>query len=100
MQLRLTPEHPDVIRAKRTISELEARVAHEGVVAKPGDTASALTAMVPPEVAAQRERLRQSRIEIESLEREIARKEAEETRLRATSAEYQRRIEEIELSKQ
>ena len=48
-----------------------------------------------PEVAARRERLRQSRAEIDSLERQIAFKEAEEKRLRDTLATYQRRIEEI-----
>ena len=94
--LRLKPEHPDIVRSKRIIGELEARVAREAAAPKPAaDTLAAVQVPPSPEVAARRERLRQSRAEVDSLERQIAFKEAEEKRLRDTLAVYTRRIEEI-----
>ena len=93
--LRLTPEHPDVARAKRLIAELEARIA-SGAGSGGGEASdSTITAPVTPELAARRERVRQGRAEIDSLERQIVFKESEEKRLRDTLAMYQRRIEEI-----
>jgi polysaccharide chain length determinant protein (PEP-CTERM system associated) len=95
LQLRLTDEHPDIIRTKRIIAELEARVAEEAVgkPASPEGGSAPLT--LSPEVVTRRERLRQARAEIDSLARQIVFKEAEEKRLRETLALYQRRIEEI-----
>ena len=97
--LRLKPEHPDVARAKRIIAELEARVAQEASEAKTieGRPAVAQAPAPPPspEAAARRERLRQMRADVESLDRQIAFKETEEKRLRDTLAVYQSRIEQI-----
>jgi polysaccharide chain length determinant protein (PEP-CTERM system associated) len=94
MLLRLTPEHPDVARAKRLIAELEARAAEEAARPAPAPGVPA-AAPVSPELAAKRERLRQTQAEIDSLQRQISFKESEEKRLRETLALYQRRIEEI-----
>ena len=87
---RLRPEHPDVIRAKRLIADLEVRAAAEPesrtVAAMPAST---------PEDSQRRERLREMAAEIESLDRQTQFKQADEGRLRSLVAEYQRRIEAV-----
>lgn len=94
--LRVKPEHPDVGRTKRIIAELEARVAQEASEAKSTEGSAQVTqAPLSTEAAARRERVRQMRADIESLERQIAFKETEEKRLRETLAVYQIRIEQI-----
>lgn len=91
LELRLRSEHPDVIRARRLVDELEAKAATE-----PADASEAEAAPPTlPEEAQRRERLRQMRAEIESLDRQVHFKETEERRLRALAAEYQRRIEAV-----
>jgi len=92
MELRLTPQHPDIIRTKRMIRELEETV----------KTAAAASASAPaPPVgislleSQRRERLSQQRAEIESLDRQLQFKEAEEKRLRGVLASYQGRIEAV-----
>jgi polysaccharide chain length determinant protein (PEP-CTERM system associated) len=96
LELRYTPDHPDVIRAKRLVAELEPKAKAEAdalsSVPAGGDTASPPTATADP---AKREQLRQMRAEIESLDRQVAFKESEEQRLRTEIAEYQRRIEAV-----
>src|SRR5204863_4436164 len=92
LQLRLTPEHPDVIRLKRRITGLKQRA-----------EAESLAAPLSPESAAprtsaeilQRNRERALQLELESLDRQIANKRAEEQRLRGLSASYQARIEAV-----
>jgi polysaccharide chain length determinant protein (PEP-CTERM system associated) len=91
LQRRLEPEHPDVIRARRVIAELEVKVAAEAAAPKSADAAVTTT----PAEAQRRERLRQMAAEIESLDRQIQFKESEEVRLRSIAGEYQRRIEAV-----
>jgi polysaccharide chain length determinant protein (PEP-CTERM system associated) len=91
---RLTPEHPDIVRTKRLIAELEATVAKE-VVPTNDATVAPSTAAASPEDAARRERLLHMRAEIESLDRLTQFKESEERRLRDLVGEYQRRIEAV-----
>lgn len=87
LELRYKPDHPDVVRAKRLVAELEPKAAE----AAGGSTGGAALSGDP----ARRERLRQMSAEIESLERQIAFKESEEQRLRGEIAEYQRRVEAV-----
>ena len=94
LELRLKPEHPDITRTKRLISELEKRVAEEATVAKSAVPVSK-PIVVSPEQIARAERARQMRAEIESLDRQIQFKEVEEQRQRGQLAEYQKRIEEV-----
>jgi polysaccharide chain length determinant protein (PEP-CTERM system associated) len=92
LELRLKPEHPDIARTKRLISELETRVAGgqaEGTKEPP------VPATPTQEQTVRKERLAQMRAEMESLDRQIGFKEAEEQKQRATLAQYQRRIEEV-----
>jgi polysaccharide chain length determinant protein (PEP-CTERM system associated) len=94
LELRLKAEHPDVIRAKRVIGDLEEKLAGEttadrkegGLPAVTGETA---------EQANRRARLQQMRADIESLDRQIRFKETEERRIRETLADFQSRIEQV-----
>jgi polysaccharide chain length determinant protein (PEP-CTERM system associated) len=94
LQLRLKPDHPDIVRANRMIAELEAKAAEEeaAAVAAGGEAAPPVTTTNALELQ-RRERLRNQRAEIESLDRLTAFKEAEERRLRALVADYQQRLE-------
>jgi len=90
LSLRLTPEHPDIVRVKRLIEEFERKVEAEPENPSNPSTASARTESL--QEAQRRERLRQMRAELESLDRQIAFKESEELRLRGSVSDYQSRI--------
>lgn len=95
LETRYRPDHPDVLRARRRIDELEPKAAAEvasAAAAAAGDGAAALPVDANP---TQRESLRQMRAEIESLDRQIGFKDSEERRVRAEIAEYQRRVEAV-----
>jgi polysaccharide chain length determinant protein (PEP-CTERM system associated) len=93
LELSRTPEHPDIARAKRMIGDLEKKAAAEAASIKSGETPS--VAFVSPQDQLIRERIRQMRAEVESLDRQIQFKEAQENSLRGRVGEYQRRIESI-----
>jgi protein tyrosine kinase modulator len=88
MLMKLTPEHPDVIRLKRTIAELQKRADVEAAE-RP---ISAPRPLSPAETA-RRNRLKEMNSEIENIDRQMATKLNEEKRLRGIQAEYQKRIE-------
>jgi protein tyrosine kinase modulator len=92
MQLRLTPEHPDVIRLKRRITGLKQRAEAESLSAPLSPESSAPTT---PAQVLQRNRERALQLELESLDRQITNKRAEELRLRKLAAGYQARIEAV-----
>ncbi|MGE3844178.1 MAG: GumC family protein, partial [Vicinamibacterales bacterium] len=94
LQLRLTPVHPDILRAKRQITELERLVAADEA-ARPLSPESTGPPPATPEEARRRDRLRQMSAELESLERQIAFKEGEEKRLREQVGQYQARLEAV-----
>ena len=79
LQLRLTPEHPDVIRLKRRITGLKQRAEAEALAAPLSPES---TAPRTPAEMLQRNRERALQLELESLDRQIANKRAEEQRLR------------------
>jgi protein tyrosine kinase modulator len=91
LQLRLKDEHPDVIRMKRLIGELEQKAEQEALQQplSPGSNSAPLT----PAETQRRNRLRELETELASLDRQIAGKTAEESRLRAMSGQYQSRVE-------
>lgn len=92
MEQRLTPEHPDVIRAKRLIADLEKLAAEEADV-RPLEGREPR----PPTLAqrARENRLAELRLDLESLNRDIAGKEEQEQRLRASIATYQSRVQAV-----
>ena len=100
MELRLSPKHPDVIRVRRMVEDLERQVA----------AADAVQGLQPPPLLAldagqdrpasqdetrRRDRLREMKSEIESLGRQIAFKEGEEKRLREQVGAYQARLDAV-----
>jgi polysaccharide chain length determinant protein (PEP-CTERM system associated) len=91
LEMRLTPQHPDVIRAKRTLRDLEAKLAAQTQAAGPPPAEPA--PVVDPGVRQRQNRTKQLRADIQSLDRQIASSEAEERKLRESAAEYQRRVE-------
>jgi uncharacterized protein involved in exopolysaccharide biosynthesis len=86
---RLKEGHPDLRRQRRIVADLRARVAAEP---KPESGTPSGSAGLTTEEVQRRERLNGYQAEIESLDRQIAFKEAEERKLRATIAEYQGRL--------
>jgi polysaccharide chain length determinant protein (PEP-CTERM system associated) len=89
LELQLTAEHPDVVRAKRAIQELEGRARAEGV------PQSADGGVLSPAEVERRERLQQLESQLARLDRQIADKERTIPRLRESMAVYQARINNI-----
>jgi protein tyrosine kinase modulator len=89
LELRLKPEHPDVIRMKKIVSDLEAEAKAEELrrPLSPGEGPA-----TSPEEAARQKRVREAKAELQTLESEIASKEAEERRLRGVMGAYQARL--------
>ena len=85
---RLTPKHPEVLRMKRAIAELQRRVDTES-----GERPVSADPPASAAEKARRARLDESKAEMANLDRDIASKTAEEKRLRVVLAEYQRRLE-------
>jgi len=86
LELRLTPAHPDIVRVKRLIADLEAKVAAEA--ADPSAAARPLSAS---------ERARKNRIDElsaqrDNLDRDIAAKQQQMKHLQGVIAEYQARV--------
>jgi polysaccharide chain length determinant protein (PEP-CTERM system associated) len=94
LELRLKPEHPDIRRMKRVISDLEKKAEAESLqqpLSQP-ETAAPVRA-ASPEESQKRARVSEMSAEIDSLSRQIQFKEAEERRIRAVIGGYQARIE-------
>jgi polysaccharide chain length determinant protein (PEP-CTERM system associated) len=87
LEARLKPEHPDVGAARRKVRDLEARLAAEPTPS-PAPVARPSSASAPSQP-----RLRGLEAEMQNLDRQIAAKEKEETRLRGVMATYQARVE-------
>jgi polysaccharide chain length determinant protein (PEP-CTERM system associated) len=93
LESRLTAEHPDVMRAKRLVRDLETKVA-AGVRAMPAQTTAAVAPIrVSAAEATRLARLRNQQSEMSNLDRQIASKETEEKRLRGVMMNYQARVE-------
>ncbi len=93
MALRLKPQHPDIVRMNRVIKELEVKAEQEALQAPVSGGAGPRA--VSPAQAARERRVRELRLEIETLDRQIAGKQREEQRLRGVVADYQARVEAI-----
>jgi len=102
LELNRTADHPDIRRTKSLIARLEAQVEQDAAAAAAAAAAAgpsgAPAALAVPATAAQNarsERLAQMAAEIESLQRQIAFKEAQEQPLRDRLSQVQQRIEQV-----
>jgi polysaccharide chain length determinant protein (PEP-CTERM system associated) len=93
-ELRLTPEHPDVIRMRRVVTELQQRAESEALAA-PLSAAAAPAPAAPrtPAQIAKANRVKEFKGELDNLDRQIAAKQAQEQRLRQVAEQYQARVE-------
>ena len=89
VELKLKPEHPDVKKQRRTVDELEKRVAAQKLEGTLTSRPTAAVAIDP----VKRKRLLEARADLENLDRQIQGKLAEESRLRGLVGMYQSRIE-------
>ena len=92
MQLRLKPEHPDVVRMQRLIRDLENKAETEATQAPLSPGAPGVRPRTPAE-AARSGRLRELRLEVESLKKQIVEGQTEEKRLRGLMQVYQSRAD-------
>jgi polysaccharide chain length determinant protein (PEP-CTERM system associated) len=90
LELRLTPQHPDVIRARHLVEDLEKK-AEEEASPDPNGRIKPLTAT---EIA-RRNRVKELQAEIDSLDRQIAKKGGDEAELRGTLQMYRARVEAV-----
>jgi polysaccharide chain length determinant protein (PEP-CTERM system associated) len=89
MQTRLTPQHPDILRMKRVIADLQKKADAEAL-AKP------VSPDGPVMTAAERlkkNRLAELKAELEKIDKQLAARQDLEQHLRASLATYQKRIE-------
>jgi polysaccharide chain length determinant protein (PEP-CTERM system associated) len=91
MELRYTPEHPNIINAKRQIAELEKKVEQEQLAQPLSPSAPQAPVAIVDRVRANR--LRELKSQLQQLDSQIANKNAEEARLRGTVAMYQSRVD-------
>lgn len=89
LETRLKPEHPDVVRMKRLVADLQKKVEAEALTAPLSDTATQADPVDPT----QRRKVQGLRAELEKIDRQIAQKEEEEKRLRGVTGAYQGRVE-------
>jgi len=81
MELRLKADHPDVVRMKRMVRDLETKVAAESKDA------------VSPLDVQRKKRLADLRLELSQVDSQIAAKQDDEVRLRAQATAYQARVD-------
>jgi polysaccharide chain length determinant protein (PEP-CTERM system associated) len=89
LQLRLKSDHPDVLRVKRIVANLQAKADAEAADAP----VSPENVRLSPVELLRRKRIADVRAEFEQLNKQIASEQAEEKRLRQIAAGYQQRVE-------
>lgn len=99
LELRLKPTHPDVVRLKRTIAELEQhqQAAQLNTPVSEGSTGAdgaAPGALTPAELE-KKTRIVGLQAELQMVDRQISTKETDLTKLHQTAAEYQSRLDHI-----
>jgi len=91
LETRYTEEHPDVAATKRQVRDLEAKVAAESAAVK-AQGPQAPRPLTTAEMQRQ-SRIRELTAEIQNLDSQITRKQAEEHQLRETISAYQAKVE-------
>jgi protein tyrosine kinase modulator len=93
LRLRYTSDHPDVRAIQRTISELEAKAATEEA-RRPAPDAPVVALRELPAAERQRQaRIKDLKLQIDDIDRQLKEKQEQERRLRAVVAEYQAKLD-------
>lgn len=95
LKLRLTPEHPDVMRGERIVAELERKARAEREAAAAAAAGSASTSRGAVGISATERRARDYREELATLTKQIATKEERLTQVQSQIAQYRSRIESV-----
>ena len=88
LEMRLKPEHPDLVRAKRVVADLEQKAEAEAL-----QTPVSMAGRASPAERSRLSRMKELRNIIESLRTQIARKEEDANGFRERLATYQARAE-------
>lgn len=88
LQLRLTPEHPDIIHMKRVIADLQKKADAEAQAAPSAGSAAVLS----PADRARLQRLGELKLERERVTLSIGNRDAEMKRLQGVITEYETRV--------
>ncbi len=89
LEIRLKPEHPDVIALKRVIRDFEATVAKEPRTQRRGEVSVAAS----PAQLARTRKLRDLREEIQNIDSQLEKKQVEDARVRAVISSTQAKID-------
>jgi polysaccharide chain length determinant protein (PEP-CTERM system associated) len=93
LQLRYTPDHPDVRRLQRTVRDLEAKQQSE---LKSGSTDATVREPVLTPLEAQRQkRIRDLKAQIADVDAELKGRQQDETQLRTRITEYQAKLDAV-----
>jgi polysaccharide chain length determinant protein (PEP-CTERM system associated) len=92
LETRLKPDHPDVIRAKRLVSDLEKKVDADALD-QPLSPGSTKPRVLNPQEGNRQATLVKMRAELENLDRRLASQQQEQKRLEAVINTYRARIE-------
>src|SRR5262249_22698112 len=88
LELRLKPDHPDVVRTRRLIADLQKAIGMQRGAATPGEAAPP-----DPQAVVRNARIAQVRQQITNIDKEIARKTADQEKLKLQIATLQKRVE-------
>lgn len=91
LESRLTPQHPDRVRARQLVADLQNQVRLEAQASK------SQAVSTPPSAVeiSRRNKVKEYQAELESLDRQIAANVSEVTERRAALDEYQKRVEAV-----
>jgi len=91
------PDHPDVRMMRRVIRDLEAKVAAESKKPAPGTTEAGpiVERIQTPAEKLREQRLRDLKLQIDDIDRQLAEKQDQDRRLRGVVAEYQAKLDAV-----
>jgi polysaccharide chain length determinant protein (PEP-CTERM system associated) len=94
---RLKPEHPDVKATQRQIRELEAKVAEEASKRPEASVSTPTDALrdLPAAERARQQRIRDYKLQIADIDRQLAEKQEQERKLRGIVSEYQAKLDAV-----
>jgi len=93
MQTRYKPDHPDVKAMQRRIRELEAKAADEQ--SKRPETPPDSLKDLPPAERARQQRIRDLKLQIDDIDRQLGDKQEQDQKLRGLVSEYQSKLDAV-----